>query len=123
MRRLIVFAVLINLAACTTLRPIEGTSSELQSRISSGGLLAAGDRVLIVTTDEKMHKFRVRGLSAGIIEGRRDRVPVDQLASLQKRQFSRAKTWILVGCGVAFTGLIVYAAANAAPAFALSGAP
>lgn len=121
MRRFIVFAVLISLAACTTLRPIEGTPGDLRSRIGSGGLLEAGDRVSIVTTDAKTHKFRVRSVSAGIIEGRKDRVPIDQIVSVQKREFSRAKTWLLMGCGVAFTGLIVYEVANGVAAFALTG--
>jgi hypothetical protein len=121
MRRFIVFAVLISLAACTTLRPIEGTSGDLRSRIGSGGLLEAGDRVSIVTADAKTHKFRVRSVSAGIIEGRKDRVPIDQIVSVQKREFSRAKTWLLMGCGVAFTGLIVYEVANGVAAFALTG--
>jgi hypothetical protein len=121
MRRLIVLAALISLAACTTLRPIEGSPNDLQSRIGSGGLLEAGDRVSIVTADAKTHKLRVRRISAGIIEGRKDRVPIDQIVSLQKRQFSRAKTWLLVGTGVAFTGLIIYGIANATASFAFTG--
>jgi hypothetical protein len=123
MKRFIVLVALMSFAGCTTLRPIEGTPTELQSRISSGGLLTRGDRVSIVTTDAKMHKFRVLVISEGIVQGRKDRVPVDQIVSVQKREFSRLKTFLLVGCGLAFTGFIIYAAANAAPAFALGAAP
>jgi hypothetical protein len=123
MKRFIVLAALMSFVGCTTLRPIEGTPTDLQSRIGSGGLLTRGDRVSIVTTDAKTHKFRVRVISEGMVQGGKDRVPVDQIVSVQKREFSRAKTWLLVGCGVAFTGLIIYAAAQAAPAFALGGAP
>jgi hypothetical protein len=123
MKRFIVMAALISFAGCTTLRPIEGTANELQDRINAGGLLTAGDRVSIVTADAKRHIFRVRVVKDGTIEGRKDRVSVDQIVSVQKRKFSRAKTFLLVGCGVVFTGFIVYAAANAAPAFALGGGP
>jgi hypothetical protein len=123
MKRFIVLAALISFAGCTTLRPIEGTPNELQSRIGFGGLLRNGDRVSIVTTDAKTHKFRVRAISEGIVQGRQDRIPVDQIVSVQKREFSRAKTFLLVACGVAFTGLIIYAAAQAVPAFTLGGAP
>lgn len=123
MGRLIVLAALVSFAGCTTLRPVEGTSNELQSRISSGALLTKGDRVSILTTDAKRHIFRVRLISDGIVEGRNDRFPVDQIVSVQKREFSRAKTFLLVGCGVAFTGFIIYAAAHAVPSFALGGTP
>jgi hypothetical protein len=125
MKRLIVLAALISFAGCTSLRPVEGTTDELQNRINSGGLLAGGDRISVVTADAKTHKFRVRVIREGMIEGRMDiaggtdRVPVDQIVSLQKREFSRTKTWLLIGCGVAFTAFIIYAAAHAAPAFAL----
>jgi len=123
MKRLIVLAALISFAGCTTLRPIEGTANELQSRINAGGLLTAGDRVSIVTADAKRHVFRVRIIKDSLIDGTKDRVSVDQIVSVQKRKFSRAKTFLLVGCGIAFTGFIVYAAAHAAPAFALGGGP
>jgi hypothetical protein len=119
MKRFIALAALISFAGCTTLRPVEGTSNELQTRINSGALLTRGDRISVVTTDAKTHKFRVRVIGEGIIEGRQDRVPVDQIVSLQKREFSRTKTFVLMGCGVAFTVFIVYAAAQAMPAFAL----
>jgi hypothetical protein len=119
MKRIIVLAALICFTGCTSLRPVEGTANELQGRINSGGLLVRGDRISVVTTDAKTHKFRVHVISEGVIEGRTDRVPVDQIVSLQRREFSRTKTWLLIGCGVALTGFIIYAAANAAPAFAL----
>jgi hypothetical protein len=62
-------------------------------------------------------------LQGGIVQGTKDRVPVDQIVSVQKREFSRVKTFLLVGGGLVFTGLIVYAAAHEAPAFALGGRP
>jgi hypothetical protein len=121
MKRFLLLAALISFAGCTTLRPIEGTPSELQRRIGSAGLLTKGDRVSIVTADAKTHKFRVRGMNEGILQGGKDRVPVGQIVSVQRREFSRAKTLLLVGCGVAVTSLIIYAAAHAVPAFALGG--
>jgi hypothetical protein len=120
MKRFVALIAAISLAGCTTLRPIEGTSTELQQRISAGELLKAGDRVSIVTTDAKTHRFSVTGISAGLIEGKADSVPVDQVASLEKRQFSRAKTLALVaGVVLVVAGGVAIAAANAVPAFAL----
>jgi hypothetical protein len=123
MKRFIVLAALVSFAGCTTLRPIDGTPAELRSRVASRGLLMRGDRVSIVTTDAKVHKFRVRVISEDIVQGGEDRVAVGQIVSMQRREFSRTKTFLLVGCGLAFTGLIIYAAAHAAPAFALGGGP
>jgi hypothetical protein len=123
MRRFVVMAAIISLGGCTTPRPIEGTSNELQSRISYGGLLEAGDRILIVTTDNKTHKFRVREISAGFIVGRKDSVPVDQVVSLKRREFSLGKTLSLVGAAALLTGLIVYGVAEAGSAGALSATP
>lgn len=101
-------------AGCTTLRPIEGSSTELRQRISSGELLKVGDRVLIVTTDNKMHRFAVAGVRADLIEGRTDSVPVDQVVSLKKRQFSRGKTLALVGGVVLGAGLVIYSVSQVA---------
>jgi hypothetical protein len=123
MKCLCLLAALMAFAGCTTLRPIQGTPAELQSRISSSGLLTRGDRVSIVTIDAKTHKFRVHAISEGIVQGSKDRVPVEQIVSVQRREFSAAKTFVLAGCGLAFAGLIIYAAAHAAPAFALGGGP
>lgn len=123
MRRLTTLAAIICVAGCTTLQPMEGTPNELQAHISSGGLLEVGDRVSIVTDDYETHEFRIRAIRDGIIEGKSDSVPVAHAIYVEKRQFSRAKTLLLVGGVVTAFSLALYAAAQAAPAFALSAAP
>src|ERR1035438_5394075 len=112
MKRFTVFAAIIGLAGCTTLQPIEGTANELQGRISSGGLLEVGDRVSIVTRDDQTHAFRIRAISDGVIQGKSDSVPVAQVVTLQKREFSRAKTCLLVAGIVLGVGLALYTAAQ-----------
>jgi hypothetical protein len=120
MKRMIVLVALISCVGCTTLHPVEGTSTELQRRIISGALLKAGDRVVIVTTDNQSHRIAVTAVVAGLIKGTTDSVPVDQVASLKIRRFSRAKTLALIG-GVVLVvgGVFVYVAAHAVPAIAL----
>jgi hypothetical protein len=97
------------------LRPIAGNSNEWGKRIESGEILKVGDRVLIVTADHQSHRLTITHLDAGWITGRRQSVPVDQVVSIQKRQFSRAKTIVLV-IGVATVcavgGLLAYTAAH-----------
>jgi hypothetical protein len=123
MKRLTLFAAIIALTGCTTLQPFEGAANELQGRINSGGLLQVGDRVSIVTRDDRTHEFRIRAISGGVIQGASDSATVAEVMTLQKREFSRAKTCLLVGGIVLGVGLVLYAAAQAAPAFALGRAP
>lgn len=114
-------SVLVSCAGCTTLRPIEGSPADLRQRISSGELLKTGDRILVVTTDQKEHRFTVRSVGAGLIDGPAESIPIEQISALEKRQFSRGKTIALVGglMGGAALGLIVYGLAEYAGALAL----
>lgn len=109
------------IAGCTSLQPIEGSPADLRLRINSGELLKTGDRVLIVTTDQKSHRFTVKSLESGRIDGASESIQVEQIAALEKRQFSRGKTIALVGglLGGAALGLIFYGLAEYAGAFAL----
>ena len=121
MRRIMILITIISFAGCTTLRPIEGISSELRQRITSDGLLKTGDRVLIVTSDSKSHKFKITGIRSGFIDGKATSIPVDQVVSVQKREFSTRKTVLLIaGIVLVIGALAAVAAANSAPAFALS---
>jgi hypothetical protein len=74
---------------------------------------------VIVTADAKTHNFAVAEIRAGVIAGKADSVPVDQVVSVEKRQFSRAKTLALVGGILVVGGLVIYGAAQAAPVAAL----
>lgn len=112
LRGFILVAAAISSAGCATLRPIDGTSTELRQRLGAGELLKAGNRVSIVTTDHKRHQFVVTGIDAGRIEGRTDSVPEDEAVSLRKRQVSRGETLALVGGVVLGAGLVVFAAAQ-----------
>jgi hypothetical protein len=115
----IALIAIVSLAGCTTLRPIEGTPAELQQRLKTLDLLQSGDRVSIVTADYKTHVFKVTAVSAAVIGGRKQSVPVDQVVSVKKWQFSRGKTWALAGACVLALGSIAYVISQAAPAFAL----
>lgn len=102
-------------AGCTTLRPIEGSPAELRQRINSGALLKPGDRVVIVASDGTVHRFAIKSVDAGIIQGRSESVPIEQVTRLRQRQFSRSKTAALViGIGLACSviGLAAYAATH-----------
>ena len=109
------------IAGCTSMQPIDGSPADLRLHINSGELLKTGDRVLIVTTDRKTHRFTVKSAGAGRIDGAPESIPVEQISALKKRQFSRGKTIALVGglLGGAALGLFIYGLAEYAGAFAL----
>ena len=101
MRKIIVCVLIVVMApGCTTLHPIAGSSSELQQRINSGELLRVGDRLEIATTDGKTHQITVNGFGDGRIDGKEESIRVDQIVSLQKREYSGGKTLALVGVAV-----------------------
>lgn len=120
MRHIIVLAAIISCTGCTALRPIEGSSTELQQRIISGQLLKAGDRVEIVTTDHRTHWLAVTRIEAGFIEGKAESIQVDQVVAVKRRQFSRVRTLALIsGVAIVVGGAVAFVAAHTAPAFAL----
>lgn len=113
--------MVISQAGCTSLQPIAGTPPELQQRIAVRALLEPGDRVLIVTTDGTKHEFTVTAAGPNGIEGKNESVAVDQIASVQKRRFSVARTvWLGVAVGVVVVWGIV-AAARASPPVSFYG--
>jgi hypothetical protein len=121
MTRLPSVILLVICAGCTTLRPIEANPADLRQRINSGELLKPGDRVVLVTTDQKKHRFTVKSVGAGLIDGPSGAIPVEEISSVEKRQFSRGKTIALVGglVGGAAVALLVYGFAEYAELVAL----
>jgi hypothetical protein len=79
------------------MRPVTGTSSDLQQRLASGGLIKRGDHVVIVMTDGSWHEFTVTSLDASTIDGKRESIPIDQVTSIQKRQLNVGKTLLVIG--------------------------
>src|SRR5580704_19792144 len=92
MRLLAACLLIIAVSGCTTMRPIDGGPADLQRFIDSGELLKRGDRVRIVTADEKTHRFAITKVEAGLIVGSNESVPVDQLMCVEKRQFQKIES-------------------------------
>jgi hypothetical protein len=77
------WVLIIAVTGCTTMRPIDGSPAELHRFMNSGELLKPGDRVRIVTADEKTHRFAITQFGAGVIVGPNESIPVDQVISLE----------------------------------------
>jgi hypothetical protein len=110
MQRTILLIIILVCAGCTTLRPLAGDPLPQ---------LKVGDRVLIVTQDNLRHRFRVNSIDARVVSGRSQTVPIDQIVSVQKRQFSLVKTLALATVIAGLAGAVIYTAASLAPAAAL----
>jgi hypothetical protein len=110
MQRTILLIIILACAGCTTLRPLAGNPMEQ---------LKAGDRVVIVTQDHLKHRFRVSSVDAGVVTGASQAVHIDQIVSVQRRQFSLGKTLALAAVIAGVAGAAIYAAATVAPVAAL----
>jgi hypothetical protein len=110
MRGLTVLALILICAGCTTLKPVAGTPADLRQRINAGELVKAGDSVVIGTADGTIHRVEVTGVAGGVVQGRSESVPVEQIVSLEKRTVSPRKTLDLVLLGLLIAALATLAA-------------
>jgi hypothetical protein len=92
MKWFITCLLIIAAAGCATMRPIDGSPTELRQFITSGELLKPGDHVRIVTADDKTHQFAIVRIEAGLIVGPKESVPVDEVTYLEKRQLQRVES-------------------------------
>jgi hypothetical protein len=110
MRGLTVLALILICAGCTTLKPVTATPADLRQRINAGELLKAGDSVVIVTADGTSHRLEVTAVAGGLVQGRTESVPVDQIVSLEKRTVRAGRTLDFVLLGLLIAGLATLAA-------------
>jgi len=97
MKTFTVLCLIISMiGGCTTLQPVANVPSDLSQHFSDGGVLKPGDRVVITTTSGAKHQFRVSSVHDGTIYGDHDSVPLNEIASIKRRESSAAKTTILV---------------------------
>lgn len=121
--KMIFLSVLLILSnvACTTLEPADVPPDKLQEQLRNGVLVGAGDRVRLVTADEKVHKFRVKeiNLEQDMVLGRKDGIPIEDILALETREVSVGRTTLLTGgVGIGVAALIAIAIA---PAVILGG--
>lgn len=98
---------------CTTLHPIANVPNDLSQHFSDGGALHPGDLVIITTLAGARHELRVQSVRDGVIYGDHESVPFSEIASIDRRDFSSAKTTTLVVVILAVVGGIA-AAVNSA---------
>lgn len=99
MRLVALTALALLVSGCMSMRPVEQPAGAIQLEIRSEALLAAGDKVRIVTADGAVHEFRVDtvDLEAGRITGDDTDIEIASIATLEKKTFSSWKTGLLAG--------------------------
>lgn len=85
------------ISACSSLKPVELSSLELQEQISQGEVLQIGDRVKVITEDGQRHEFRVTEISDSAVIGNDTNIEITQIVALESRRFSGGKTALLAG--------------------------
>ena len=119
--KLISILVIINLIGCTSLQTIEAPTDKLHEQIRHENLIKIGDKVKIVTEDQKEHEFVATAINEDEIRGKDVIVPIDSIVAVQTREFSTGKTALLAGGVTAGTILLMVIIAIAvAPAAILS---
>jgi hypothetical protein len=98
---------------CTTLHPIANAPTDLSQHFGDGGVLQPGDRVIITTVGGATHHLRIRSVRDGVIYGDHDSVPLSEIVSIDRRDFSVTKTTILVVVILAVVGALAAAADSA----------
>lgn len=101
--------VIINLIGCTSLQTIEAPPDKLHEQIRRENLVKVGDKVRIITEDQKEHQFVVTAIYENEIRGEDVTIPIDSIVTLETREFSTGKT-VLLGVGVTGTVLLIAAA-------------
>jgi hypothetical protein len=115
--RIIIILVIINFIGCTSLQTIEAPPDKLHEQIRYDDVVKVGDKVRIVTDDQKEHHFVVTAINTGEIRGEDVSIPIDSIVTLEIREFSTGKT-VLLGVGITGTVLLIATAlllAAAAP--------
>ena len=101
--------VIINLIGCTSLQAIEAPPDKLHEQIRRENLVKVGDKVRIITEDQKEHQFVVTAIYENEIRGEDVTIPIDSIMTLETREFSTGKT-VLLGVGITGTVLLIAAA-------------
>lgn len=88
---------LLALCACTSLRPVEMSSEQLQEQLRRGELVQVGDRIKLVHSDGRHIELTVSAIDSESIAGKHSRVAISDIVTLETREVSTAKTSTLIG--------------------------
>jgi len=107
LRNSIVLVLIIQIASgCTSFRPLPDEKNALEQTIKPG------DKVRVITLHGQKMEFLVTQIANERIEGSRQGVAVDDIAKIERREFS---VWKTVGLIASIALFIIYAALVGGP--------
>jgi hypothetical protein len=104
--KIVSILVIMNLIGCTSLQTIEALPDKLHEQIRHEDVVRVGDKVRIITEDQKEHQFVVTAINEDEIRGEDVTIPIDSIVMLEIREFSTGKT-VLLGVGITGTVLLI----------------
>ena len=110
--KLIALLTLATLAGCTSLQDTGLSSEELQARIRAGGLVQAGDRVALRTSNGRELVMAVEEISQDALRGSGTEVPIDDIIMLRTERIDPIRS-----AGAAAGGAVIIYVAGAIIAF------
>ena len=110
MKKLLIIVVAASTFGCSTLSHVEMTPEQVQEKISEGEVIRVGDTVRITTTDGEILKFKVTAVTAQQIVGDDINIAIDDIVTVETREFSVGKTAALAGGTVLIWAVIMAAA-------------
>jgi hypothetical protein len=93
-RIFLLFLVTITFSACTTMREIEPTPTEVTRHFEKG------DVIKVHTTDGTTITFKVVDITEEAIVGTRETIPFKEIAKIEKKKISATKTAAVGGVTV-----------------------
>lgn len=104
MKLIAMIVVLLVAGGCTTMKPVEMSSDQLQRKISAGEMVKVGDFVKITTSDGKNHTFKVSAVTSDHVSGKGIEIPVESITAIQPGKFSAGKMvlYVVLGLGLLY---------------------
>lgn len=83
--------------ACTAMQPVEMGPDNLHHSIRTEGIVAAGDKIKVVTANGQRHTFVVASIGVDEIRGSSVEVSIEEIVALQNGDFKMGETKKLPG--------------------------
>jgi len=109
LKRTLLILLSFSIAGCYNMRVVaEGRDAVQLATTGKADGLRAGDRLLITTSNGGQIEIRVKALEPDAILGDIDgqaqpvRIPHEQIARIERKEFSGKRTWLLLGNLIGF---------------------
>lgn len=115
-RGYLLLAAVLMLGGCTSFKTVDLPADTLPGEIVAGNVVKPGDRVRVTRRGAEPVSFRVTEVRDGLLLGKGVSVPIDEIETLESREYSTGKTVALAG-GVSAGAVVLMLVALSGMAF------